>query len=59
MKADDTTIVLCDDAGRKQISAPEGFDWQNYPGAIVREGLTFLYIGTIEGTPHYAVKKGE
>ena len=57
MSARDTpSIVIIDSEGRHQIAAPEGFDWHNYPGTIIRNGEPYYYEGTIEGTPHYRIK---
>ena len=49
-------IVLISGDVRELHQAPEGFDWDAYPGVVVHNGRPFHYVGTTEGTPHYKVK---
>ena len=46
-------IVLISGELRELLAAPDGFDWNNYPAAIIHNGIPFHYVGTTEGTPHY------
>jgi hypothetical protein len=57
VKTNDTTIVLITGEKRSQIPAPDGFDWQNYPGVVVHEGAPYHYIGCVDGTPHLKVRE--
>lgn len=47
-------LIFVDANGMRHAHpAPEGFDWGNYPGVIVRDGYPYHYAGTTDGTPHY------
>jgi hypothetical protein len=48
-------IILIDERGRHHCHAPAGFDWAVYPGLLCVEEVTYAYVGTTEGTPHYRV----
>lgn len=46
-------LVLVEAEGRRQVPAPEGYDWQKYPEIVVIDDHLYLYAGTTDGTPHY------